>query len=110
MRGKSQGNAIFEDGNLPEPILLAFGLLAGCNLQHQIKQALGRIGNGLTVGHRAGVEVDPARLLGGQLAVAGDLDGGAGAPKGVPRPVVKSTMCAPAAVMAVAETRSLPGP
>ena len=35
---------------------------------------------------------------------------GAGAPNGVPRPVLNSTMCAPAAVSAVAETRSLPGP
>ena len=35
---------------------------------------------------------------------------GAGAPKGVPRPVVKSTIWAPAAVSAVADTRSLPGP
>ena len=35
---------------------------------------------------------------------------GAGAPKGVPRPVVKRIMWAPAAVRSVAETRSLPGP
>ena len=35
---------------------------------------------------------------------------GAGAENGVPRPVEKRMRCAPAAVMAVAETRSLPGP
>ena len=35
---------------------------------------------------------------------------GAGAPNGVPRPVVNSTICAPAAVSAVADTRSFPGP
>ena len=35
---------------------------------------------------------------------------GAGAENGVPRPVENRIRCAPAAVMAVAETRSLPGP
>ena len=35
---------------------------------------------------------------------------GAGAEKGVPRPVENRIMCAPAAVIAVADTRSLPGP
>ena len=35
---------------------------------------------------------------------------GAGAPNGVPRPVVNRIRCAPAAVIAVADTRSFPGP
>ena len=34
---------------------------------------------------------------------------GTGQPKGVPRPVVNSTICAPAAASAVEATRSLPG-
>ena len=35
---------------------------------------------------------------------------GIGAPTGVPRPVVKSTICAPEAISAVMAHRSLPGP
>ena len=35
---------------------------------------------------------------------------GAGAPKGVPRPVVNRIKWAPAAMRAVADTKSLPGP
>ena len=81
-----QNDAVLEDGDLAEAVLLGLGLLTACNADDQIQQIL-------------------CSLVDGLFAI-----GNHGAENGVPRPVENRIRCAPAAVMAVAETRSLPGP
>ena len=106
-----QNDAVLEDGDLAEAVLLGLGLLTACNADDQIQQILCGLVDGLfAIGDHAGVEVDPAGFLLGQRGVGGDLQGGSRGRERVPRPVEKRIRCAPAAVMAVAETRSLPGP
>ena len=106
-----QYNAILKDRNLAEALLLGTGLLAGGNIQHQpVQVGAGLIQRALTIRDHTGVEVDPSLFLGSQLLLVAIFSVGAGAPNGVPRPVLNSTMWAPAAVSAVALTRSLPGP
>ena len=76
---KLQHNAILEDGNFAEALLLGAGLLAGSNVQHQLVQvSTGFVQGALTVRDHTGIEVDPGLFLGGQLAVGGDLQRGAG--------------------------------
>ena len=71
-------------------MLLGLGLLTACNADDQIQQVVGGLVDGLfTVRDDTGVEVDPAGLLLGQRGVGRDLQGGAGAENGVPRPVEK---------------------
>ena len=62
------------------------------------------------VEQRARVEVDPVRLLRARSREFDDtLIVGTGKPSGVPRPVVKSSIVAPLAIIAVDDTPSLPG-
>ena len=105
-----QHNTIFKDRNSPVTVFFVFGLLAGSHRYHLIKQALARFGNGFAFRYRTSVEVYPALFALCQRIVGGNFQRGSGAPNGVPRPVVNKTICAPAAVKAVADTKSLPGP
>lgn len=102
--------AVFEDGDFAEAHLFAFCLFAARYAEDEGEEALRGFRYRLAVGDGAGVEVYPARFFAASWLLLAIFIVGAGAPKGVPRPVVKRIMCAPAAVIAVAETRSLPGP
>ena len=93
-----------------KPFSSAFCLFSAGNLDHKLQKSLRSIINGLAVSDRTGIEVDPAFFLSASWLFVASFKVGAGAPNGVPRPVVNRIMCAPAAVMAVADTRSLPGP
>ena len=65
-----KNNAILEDGDLAEAVLLGLGLLTACNADDQIQQVAGGLVDGLfTVRDDTGVEVDPAGLLLGQRGV-----------------------------------------
>ena len=57
-------DAVLEDGDLAEAVLLGLGLLTAGNADDQIQQVLCGLVDGLfAVCDDAGVEVDPARLL-----------------------------------------------
>ena len=72
-----QNDAVLEDGDLAEAVLLGLGLLTACNADDQIQQVLCSLVDGLfAIGDHAGVEVDPAGFLLGQRGVGGDLQGG----------------------------------
>ena len=71
---KLQHNAILEDGNFAEALLLGAGLLAGGNVQHELVQVgTGLVQRALAVRDDTGVEVDPGLFSGGQLAVGGNF-------------------------------------
>ena len=106
-----QHDAVLEDGDLAEAVLLGLGLLTAGNADDQVQQVLcGLVDGLLAVSDDAGVEVDPADFFSASGVLVEIFRVGAGAENGVPRPVEKRMRCAPAAVMAVADTRSLPGP
>ena len=72
-----KNDAVLEDGDLAEAVLLGLGLLAAGHPDDQIQQILcGLVDGLLAVGDDAGVEIDPARLLLRQRGVGGDLQGG----------------------------------
>ena len=108
---KITAQRILEDGNFAEALLLGAGLLAGSNVQHQLVQvSTGFIQRLFAVSNNTGVKIDPSEFFGSSWLLVAIFEGGSGAPNGVPRPVLNKIMWAPAAVRAVAETRSLPGP
>ena len=105
-----QHNTVFKDGDLAEAFLLGLCLFSAGNLDHKFKKSLCSVIDGLAAAiGPASKSIQPFFLSASWLFVA-SFKVGAGAPNGVPRPVVNRIMCAPAAVMAVADTRSLPGP
>ena len=58
-----QNDAVLEDGDLAEAVLLGLGLLTACNADDQIQQILCSLVDGLfTVCDDTGVEIDPAAL------------------------------------------------
>ncbi len=70
-------DAVLEDGDLAEAVLLGLGLLTAGNADDQIQQVLCGLVDGLfAVSDNAGVEVDPARLLLCQRGVGRNLQGG----------------------------------
>ena len=76
-------------------MLLSLGLLPARHAKHILKQTIARIIKGLTLSHGACIEIDPALLLlvESQRAVFVEIfTVGAGAPNGVPRPVVNRIM------------------
>ena len=74
---KLQHNAILEDGNFAEALLLGAGLLAGSNVQHQLVQvSTGFIQRLFAVSNNTGVKIDPGGFFGSQLAVGSNFQGG----------------------------------
>ena len=84
---KLQHNAILEDGNFAEALLLGAGLLAGSNVQHQLVQvSTGFIQRLFAVSNNTGVKIDPGGFLAASWLLVAIFRVGAGAPNGVPRP------------------------
>ena len=87
-----QNDAVLEDGDLAEAVLLGLGLLAAGHADDQIQQILcGLVDALLAVSDDAGVEVDPAGLLLRQRGVGGDLQGGSRSRERSAAPVLPAT-------------------
>ena len=69
-----QYDAILEDGDLTEAVLLCLRLLTGGDFLHEVEEATTGVVDGLTLGSdRAGIEVDPVYLALGEAVVGRDL-------------------------------------
>ena len=79
-----QNDAVLEDGDLAEAVLLGLGLLTAGNADDQIQQVFcGLVDGLLTVGDDAGVEVDPADFFSASGVLVEIFRVGAGAENGV---------------------------
>ncbi len=106
-----KNDAVLEDGDLAEAVLLGLGLLTAATRMTRSSRSFAA----------SWMVFSPSAITPALKSIQPDFfwaSGvlveifrvGAGAENGVPRPVENRIRCAPAAVMAVAETRSLPGP
>ena len=73
-------HSVLEDGDLPVAAQLGLGALAFGHRDDLPQQFDGQLVEGGAGQHAAGVEIDPARLAGGEVGVGGDLEGGRGRP------------------------------
>ena len=104
-----QCHPCLENGDFFITFLFIVHKLAACYADNVVDETFASLFHRFVFKDNAGVEVNPARFVLGEVELVEIFMVGTYVPNGVPRPVVNNTMWHPHEARAVAATRSFPG-